>query len=156
MVARLRLSGITVINKTCVAIVGAGPSGLMLSQLLHRSGLDSIVIEHRSRDHVGSRIRAGLLETGTVELLTEAGVDDRLRREGLVHGGFEMVFDDYVHRIDLHSLVGSDMTVYGQTEIQADLLGARLSAGGDVRYECSNVAIRGFEGVNPQVGFNWN
>jgi p-hydroxybenzoate 3-monooxygenase len=143
-------------SKTSVAIVGGGPSGLMLSQLLQRSGIDSVVIERRSREYVASRIRAGLLEPGTVELLAEAGVDERLRREGLVHGGFEMVFDDHVHRINLRGLVGREVTVYGQTEIQSDLAHARIAAGGDVRFECSDVAISGFDGTRPQVAFNWN
>ncbi len=141
--------------KTCIAIIGAGPSGLLLSQLLQRSGIDSIVIERRSRDYVESRIRAGLLEPGTVELLREAGVDERLQREGLVHGGFEMVFDDHVHRIDLHGLTGRDVTVYGQTEVQVDLATARVAAGGDVRFECSDVAISDFDSAKPQVTFNW-
>ncbi|HLZ99197.1 MAG TPA: 4-hydroxybenzoate 3-monooxygenase [Steroidobacteraceae bacterium] len=142
-------------TKTCIAIVGAGPSGLMLAQLLQRSGIDSVVIEHRSLEHVGSRIRAGLLEPGTVEMLAEAGVDQRLRREGLVHGGFEMVFDDHVHRIDLARLAGREVTVYGQTEIQADLVNAQTGAT-DVRYECGDVAIGGFDGTKPQVTFSWN
>jgi p-hydroxybenzoate 3-monooxygenase len=141
--------------KTQVAIIGAGPSGLMLSQLLERSGIDSVVVEQRSREYVEARIRAGLLEQGTVDLLAEAGVDGRLRREGLVHGGFQMVFDDRVHRVDLHGLAGSDVTVYGQTEIQKDLGDARAAAGGDVRFECSNVAIHEFDGNKPRVTFSW-
>jgi p-hydroxybenzoate 3-monooxygenase len=145
----------SVTTKTCVAIVGAGPSGLLLSQLLQRSGIDSIVIEQRSLEYVGSRIRAGLLEPGTVELLAEAGVDERLRRKGLVHGGFEMVFDDYVHRIDLKGLASREVTVYGQTDIQADLVHARIAAGGDVRFDCSKVAVSGFDGATPQVDFTW-
>jgi p-hydroxybenzoate 3-monooxygenase len=140
-------------TKTSVAIVGAGPSGLLLSQLLQRSGIDSVVIERRSREYVGSRIRAGLLEPDTVALLAEAGVDERLRREGLVHGGFELVFDDHVRRIDLKGLAGREMTVYGQTEIQADLVQARIAAAGDVRFECDDVAIRGFDGAKPEVSF---
>ena len=145
----------SIIAKTRVAIIGAGPSGLLLSQLLQCSGIDSIVIERRSRNYVESRVRAGLLEPGTVELLAEAGVDCRLRREGLVHGGFEMVFDDHVHRIDLRGLTGRDVTVYGQTEIQADLANTRIAAGGDVRFECSDVAIGAFNSAKPLVTFNW-
>jgi p-hydroxybenzoate 3-monooxygenase len=142
-------------TKTSVAIVGAGPSGLLLSQLLARSGIDSVVVEQRSREYVASRIRAGLLEPGTVELLAEAGVDERLRREGLRHGGFDMVFDDHIHRIDLQGLAGREVTVYGQTEVQADLAHARVDSGGDVRFECSDVAVSGFDGTHPSVTFAW-
>src|SRR5262245_13746689 len=121
--------------RTQVAIVGAGPAGLLLSQLLGRNGIDSIVLEKRSREHVQARIRAGLREQGTVDLLTEAGVADRLRREGLTHDGFEMAFGDRIHRIDLRGLVGKCVTIYGQTEIELDLSEARLTAGADVRYD---------------------
>src|SRR6202034_4459772 len=120
---------IEVPRRTQVAIIGAGPSGLILSQLLSRQGIDSVVIEHRSRSRVEARIRAGLLEWGTVELLNEAGVGERMIREGLVHTGFELAFDGRRHRVDLDGLAGKSVLVYGQTEIQKDLaeaVGARV------------------------------
>jgi p-hydroxybenzoate 3-monooxygenase len=140
-------------QRTQVVIVGAGPAGLLLSQLLHRSGVESIVLERRTRAYVESRIRAGLLEPGTVELLIEAGVGDRLLREGLVHGGFEMAFAGGAHRIDLHGLTRRNVTVYGQTEIQHDLGEARAAAGADVRYEAADVALADITGPSPRVSF---
>src|SRR2546421_6221191 len=98
--------------KTQVAVIGAGPSGLLLSRLLHRQGIETIVLEKHTREHVEARIRAGLLEQATVDLLTEAGVGDRLKREGLVHRGFELAFGGRVHRIDLEGLAGKCVTVY--------------------------------------------
>lgn len=140
-------------RKIQVAIIGAGPSGLLLAQLLRRDGIDSIVLEQRTRQHVEARIRAGLLEQGTVDLLVEAGVGARLQREGLVHHGFELAFDGRAHRIDLTQLTGSSITIYGQTEIQKDLDQAVIAGGGDIRYGASSVAIEGFDGRNPRVRF---
>src|ERR1700735_2237001 len=122
-------------SKTQVAIIGAGPSGLLLSQLLHTCGIDSVVLERRARSYVEARIRAGLLESGTVELLNQAGVGARMMREGLVHDGVELAFDGRTHRIDLKALTGRQMMVYGQTEIQKDLADARAAAGGRVLWE---------------------
>jgi p-hydroxybenzoate 3-monooxygenase len=139
--------------RTQVAIVGAGPSGLLLSQLLQRNGIESVVVERRSRAYVEGRIRAGLLERGTVELLEEAGVGARLRREGLVHDGVELAFAGRVHRIDLKALSGHPMTVYGQTEITRDLGEARAAAGGTVLYECEDVALTDINGLRPRVEF---
>jgi p-hydroxybenzoate 3-monooxygenase len=121
--------------------------------LLDRHGVASIVLERQVRDYVEARIRAGLLEQGTVDLLIEAGVGQRLQRERLVHDGFEMAFDGRVHRIDLHGLAGKRVTIYGQTEIQKDLGDARAAAGGDVRYEASNVTIHDFGSDRPRVTF---
>ena len=143
-------------RKTQVAIIGAGPSGLLLSQLLHRNGIDSVVLEQRSREYVEARIRAGLLEQGTVDLLIEAGVGERLQREGLVHDGFEMAFEGRVHRIDLKGLTGQSVTVYGQTEIQRDLDEALLAGGGDVRYDAEDVRVEDFAGARPRVSFTHN
>jgi len=135
-------------KKIQVVIIGAGPSGLMLSQLLHRHGIESLVLERQSREYVESRIRAGLLEWGTVDLLNEAGVGDRMMREGLVHDGVELAFDGRSHRIDLQALAGRHVLVYGQTEIQKDLGDA---AGDRVVWEAGEVAIHDFDGQQPRV-----
>ena len=137
-------------RRTQVAIIGAGPSGLILSQLLSRQGIDSVVIEHRSRGHVEARIRAGLLEWGTVELLNEAGVGDRMMREGLVHDGFALAFEDRVHRIDLKGLAGRSVLIYGQTELQRDLA---ESAGARVIWGAEHVAPVGFDSSSPRVRY---
>jgi len=141
------------VARTQVVIIGAGPSGLLLSQLLERNGVSSVVLERQTREYVEARIRAGLLEQSTVDLLKEAGVGERLERECLVHDGFEMAFDGRTHRIDLKELAGKQVTIYGQTEIQKDLGDARADAGADVRYEATDVAIHGFDGSRPQVTF---
>ncbi len=137
-------------HKTQVVIIGAGPSGLMLSQLLHRQGIESLVLERQSRQYVESRIRAGLLEWGTVELLNEAGVGARMMREGLVHDGVELAFDGRSHRIDLKGLAGQHVLVYGQTELQKDLGDA---AGDRVVWEARDVAIHAFDGRQPRVTY---
>ena len=113
-----------------VAIIGAGPAGLLLSQLLHVAGIDFIILERRSRAYVESRIRAGVLEGATVELLDRVGVADRLRREGLPHGGFAMASEEGVIRIDIAGLTGRSVTVYGQTEVTRDLIDACIARGG--------------------------
>jgi p-hydroxybenzoate 3-monooxygenase len=141
-------------SKTQVAIIGAGPSGLLLSQLLHLRGIDSVVLERQSRAHVEARIRAGLLEFGTVELLNEAGVGARMMREGLQHDGVELAFDGRTHRIDLKALTGRQVMVYGQTEIQKDLADARAAAGGHVVWEAKDVAIHDFDGQRPRVSYS--
>ena len=146
-------SGSARMQRTQVVIIGGGPSGLLLSQLLHRQGIASVVLEQRTREYVGARIRAGLLEPGTVALLHEAGVGERLQREGLVHGGFEMAFAGRSHRIDLQGLAGESVTVYGQTEVQRDLCAARDAAGGDVRYEATDVALHDIATSAPYVTF---
>jgi p-hydroxybenzoate 3-monooxygenase len=140
-------------QKTQVVIIGAGPSGVLLAQLLRRNGIDSIVLEQRTREYVEARIRAGLLEQGTVDLLNEAGVGARLQREGLIHDGFEVAFDGRVHRIDLHGLTGSRVTVYGQTEVQRDLDQAFIDDGGDIRYEAQQICIEGYDTAQPRVSF---
>jgi p-hydroxybenzoate 3-monooxygenase len=116
-------------TRTQVAIIGAGPAGLLLGQLLHRAGVDTVILEQRTADYVLSRIRAGVLEQGTVELLERAGVADRLHAEGLVHEGVELGFGGRRHRVDLKALAGRAVTVYGQTEVTRDLMSARESAG---------------------------
>src|SRR4051794_8630128 len=140
--------------RTQVGIVGAGPAGLLLSHLLHLEGIGSVVLENRSREHVEHRVRAGVLEQGTVELLDDTGVADRLRREGLVHEGVELRFDGEGHRIDLAGLTGGrTITIYGQQEVVKDLIAARLRDGGDVRFEVSDVRLDGLTSDRPRIGF---
>ena len=114
--------------RTKVGIVGAGPAGLLLSHLLHLEGIDSVVLEDRSREYVEHRVRAGVLEHGTVELLVESGVGERLQQEGLVHEGIELRFAGRGHRIPLTELTGKSITIYGQQEVVKDLIAARLAA----------------------------
>jgi p-hydroxybenzoate 3-monooxygenase len=140
--------------RTQVGIVGAGPAGLMLSHLLHLEGIDSVVLEARSREYVEHRVRAGVLEQGTVELLTETGLGDRVRREGLVHHGVELRFEGERHRIDLSALTGGrTITIYGQQEVVKDLIAGRLEAGGDIRFEASDVTLDGLTTDRPTIAF---
>ncbi|GLW66833.1 4-hydroxybenzoate 3-monooxygenase [Actinomadura rubrobrunea] len=127
--------------RTQVAIVGAGPAGLLLSQLLHRQGIESVVLESRDREYVERRQRAGMLEQGTTDVLREAGVGERLDREGLVHHGLELRFGGAGHRVPLTELTGRTVTVYAQTEIVKDLVARRLADGGDIRFEAEAVAV---------------
>jgi p-hydroxybenzoate 3-monooxygenase len=143
-------------SKTQVAIIGAGPSGLLLSQLLHSRSIESVVLERQTRDYVEARIRAGLLEWGTVDVLNEAGVGARMMREGLAHDGVELAFDHRTHRIDLHALTGRRVMVYGQTEIQKDLADARAAAGGSVVWEARDLAIHDFDQRDPRVSYTQN
>jgi p-hydroxybenzoate 3-monooxygenase len=137
--------------KTQVAIIGAGPSGLLLGQLLARSGIANVVIEQRSADYVLGRIRAGVLEQVTVDLLDEAGVGARMHAEGLPHDGVELCFNGRSHRIDLHGLTGKRVMVYGQTEVTRDLMDARQAAGLPTVYEADEVSVHGFDGTKPTV-----
>jgi p-hydroxybenzoate 3-monooxygenase len=139
-----------------VAIIGAGPAGLLLGQLLHRAGIDTLILESRSQEYVLARVRAGVLESGTVELLERAGVGARCRDEGLKHEGFDLAFGGARHRIDLERLTGRSVTVYGQTEITKDLVQARAEAGALIVYEARDVTLQDFDTENPQVGFNGN
>ena len=128
--------------RTQVGIVGAGPAGLVLAHLLHLRGIESVVLESRSREYVESRIRAGVLEQGTVDLLTETGVGDRLRREGLVHEGIELQFEGERHRIHFTELTGGrSITVYGQQEVVKDLIAARLETGRPLLFEAEALAV---------------
>jgi p-hydroxybenzoate 3-monooxygenase len=137
-----------------VAIIGSGPAGLLLGQLLHRAGIETLILEARSRDYVLGRIRAGVLESGTVELLERAGVAERLHAEGLVHEGFDLAFGGARHRIDLAGLTGKRVTVYGQTEITRDLMEARAAAGAKSVYEAREVELHGFDSDHPRVTYN--
>jgi p-hydroxybenzoate 3-monooxygenase len=139
---------------TQVGIVGAGPAGLLLAHLLRLQGIESVVLEARDREYVEARVRAGVLEQGTVDLLERAGVGDRLRREGLVHQGLELRFDHKSHRIDLSELTdGRAITVYGQQEVVKDLIAARLAAGGELLFEVEDVTLQDLEGERPTVRF---
>ncbi|WP_306224442.1 4-hydroxybenzoate 3-monooxygenase [Bosea beijingensis] len=143
--------------RTQVAIIGAGPAGLLLGQLLSRAGIDNVILEQRSADYVLSRIRAGVLEQGMVDLLHEAGVGDRLDQEGLVHDGFSLAFGGALHRLDLKNLSGGrTVTVYGQTEVTRDLIEARQALGRPTVYEAENVALHGFDDAAPRVTFRAN
>lgn len=140
--------------RTKVGIVGAGPAGLVLAHLLHLRGIESVVLEARSREYVEKRVRAGVLEQGTVDLLRDAGVGDRLHREGLVHEGLELRFSGAGHRIDLAELTGGrTITVYGQQEVVKDLVAARLAAGGEILFEVDDVRVEGFTSDAPVVRF---
>ncbi len=140
-------------TKTQVGIVGAGPSGLLLAQLLHKHGIESVVLERQSRDYVLSRIRAGVLERGTVALLEQAGVGDRMRREGLVHDGVMLQFDSRLHRVDFRELIDSSVMVYGQTEVTRDLMNARDASGGLTVYEAQDVTLVDFGSDRPRLRY---
>ncbi|MCK9687909.1 4-hydroxybenzoate 3-monooxygenase [Scleromatobacter humisilvae] len=138
-------------SRTQVAIIGAGPAGLLLGQLLHEAGIDNVILEQRSADYVLSRIRAGVLEQTTVQLLEQAGVGERLRREGLRHDGTELAFDGRLHRIDFARLTGRSVTVYGQTEVTRDLMERRAAVGRTTVYEAQDVSLHGFDSDAPLV-----
>jgi p-hydroxybenzoate 3-monooxygenase len=138
--------------RTQIAIIGAGPSGLLLGQLLQRAGVDNIVIEQRSRDYVLSRIRAGVLEQTTVDLIDATGCGERMHREGLVHNGIELCFDNRRHRIDLHGLTGGkSVTIYGQTEVTRDLMDARAKSGALTLFEALDVRPSDFDSKSPRI-----
>jgi p-hydroxybenzoate 3-monooxygenase len=140
--------------RTQVAIIGAGPSGLLLGQLLHKAGIDAVIVERQSGDYVLGRIRAGVLEQVCVDLMDEIGVGTRMHKEGLVHGGFEMLVAGRRHRIDMHELTGgSAVMVYGQTELTRDLMEARAAAGLTTYYESGDVAVGGYDSAHPYVTF---
>ena len=141
--------------RTQVAIIGAGPSGLLLGQLLYKAGIDNIIIERQGAEYVLGRIRAGVLEQVAVDLLDECGVGARMHREGLVHEGIELLFRGERHRIDLHGLTGGkNVTVYGQTEVTHDLMDARRAEGLPTVYDVGDtVTLHGFEGTSPKVRY---
>jgi p-hydroxybenzoate 3-monooxygenase len=140
-------------QRTQVGIVGAGPAGLVLGHLLHLRGIESVVLEARSRDYVEQRVRAGVLEWGTVELLKEMGVGERMEREGLVHRGVELRFAGEGHRIDFDELTGRAITVYGQQEVVKDLIAARLDFGGPLLFEVDDVRPEGFDTDSPSLRY---
>ncbi len=137
-----------------VAIIGAGPSGLLLGQLLHKAGIDALILERQTGDYVLGRIRAGILEQVTIDLMDEAGVGTRMHREGLVHHGFDLLFDGQRHRVDLSELTGGQhVMVYGQTELTRDLMDARAAAGLSTVYEARDVAVHDFDTDRPRVTY---
>ena len=137
-----------------VAIIGSGPSGLLLGQLLHDAGIDTVILERRSREYVLGRIRAGVLEQVAVDLLDAAGVGERMHREGLVHDGIALSFDGRRHRIDLAGLTGGRrVMIYGQTEVTRDLMDARLATGAPTVYEAADVRLHDFDTESPTVSW---
>ncbi len=144
-------------TRTQVGIIGSGPAGLLLAQLLDKAGVSSVILERRDRAYVEGRIRAGVLEQGTVDLLNEAGVGERCAREGLVHKGCYISIEDERFEIDFEKLTGGKhVVVYGQTEVTKDLINARLASGADLRFECDNVAIHDIESDRPRLTYASN
>jgi p-hydroxybenzoate 3-monooxygenase len=140
-------------QRTQVGIIGAGPAGLLLARLLKVNGIESVILENRSRAYVEARIRAGVLEHGTVKLLEEAGVADRLHREGLVHEGVELGLDGARFRVDLAGLTGKAITVYGQSEVVQDLITARVAGDGPIVWEAADVALHDIETDRPRLTY---
>ncbi|NML87293.1 4-hydroxybenzoate 3-monooxygenase [Polaromonas sp.] len=140
--------------RTQVAIIGAGPSGLLLGQLLNKAGIDTIILERQTSDHVLTRIRAGVLEQVCVDLMDEVGVGQRMHHEGLVHGGFDLLFKGQRHRIDLNRLTGGkNVMVYGQTELTRDLMDARKASGLSTIYTAGNLTVHDFDSHQPRVRY---
>jgi p-hydroxybenzoate 3-monooxygenase len=139
--------------RTQVGIVGAGPAGLLLSHLLHLEGIESVVLEARSRDYVENRIRAGVLEYGTEQLLNDSGVGARMRQEGMLHPGVVMRFDRKDHRIDFADLVGKHVMVYSQHKVVQDPIAARLAAGGQIVFEADDVSVHDFQDGRPRIRY---
>ncbi|MFH9084282.1 4-hydroxybenzoate 3-monooxygenase [Streptomyces sp. NPDC017673] len=142
--------------RTTVGIIGAGPAGLLLARLLHRAGIESVVLEGRDRDYVEQRQRAGILEQGTVDVLRAAGAGERMDREGLRHDGIELRFDRSRHRVDFPALTGGrSVTVYAQTEVCKDLIALQLKEGGPLLFEAEALGVEGAEGDRPRVPFRY-
>ncbi len=139
--------------QTQVGIVGAGPAGLLLSHLLHLQGIGSVIVEAKSRAYVEARIRAGVLEQGTVDTLKKAGLGERLAREGLVHRGIQLSFGGARHPIDFEALTGKAVTIYGQHEVVKDLLDARISAGADIVFDAEETSVRDLDSEQPKIHY---
>jgi len=140
-------------KKTRIAIIGAGPAGLMLSHLLHLSGIDNVILENRSRDYVENRIRAGILEYEVAELMRASGLGERMDTVGSRHDGTNFLVDGELHHIDFHKLVGKHVMLYSQHEVVRDLIKARLEAGGEIIFEASDVAVHDYESGTPYVTY---
>jgi len=136
-----------------VGIVGAGPAGLMLSHLLHLEGIESIILENRSREHIESRIRAGLIEQWASDLLVETGLGERMQREGMFHNGVYFAFGGALHYINFRELVGKGVTIYGQQEVIKDLVARRLADGGQILFEVADVSVHDFSSKSPKIRF---
>src|SRR5580700_8653668 len=140
--------------RTQIGIVGAGPAGLVLAHLLHLQGIESVVLETRTRKYIEERVRAGLLEQGTVDLLIETGVGERLQRECLTHHGIALRFNRRSHRIDFNDLTGGKtVTIYAQQEVIKDLVAARLKADLPIIFEAANVSVHDFDAAKPSIHF---
>jgi p-hydroxybenzoate 3-monooxygenase len=139
--------------RTQVGIVGAGPAGLVLALLLRRAGIDSVIIEDRSREYIEHRIRAGLLEQWVTDLLVELGVGDRMRREGMSHRGIFLNFDGALHHLDFRDLIGKGVTIYGQQEVVKDLVARLIADGEQILFEVENVSVHEFTGDRPKIRF---
>jgi len=143
-------------GRTQVGIIGSGPAGLMLSQLLHNAGIDSVVVDQQSREHIEGRVRAGVLEQGSVKALHDAGVAERLLAEGLPHNGFHLSFDGDLHRIDLKKLTGQTVTVYGQTELTKDLIQKRVEQNAHLIFSANEVTPDAITSKSPSIHFEKN
>jgi p-hydroxybenzoate 3-monooxygenase len=139
--------------RTQVGIVGAGPAGLMLSHLLHRAGISSVIVEAKSRAYCEARIRAGLIEQWAADMLVETGIGARMKRESMVHDGIYLCFDGALHHINFQKLVGKRVTIYGQQEVVKDLIAKRIADGGQILFECTDVSVHGFDGQAPKIRF---
>src|SRR5919202_4507539 len=140
--------------RTQVGIVGAGPAGLMLSHLLHLRGIDSVVIDLRTREDIEETIKAGVLEQGTVDLMNRTGVGDRMARDGFVHHGINLAFSGTLHRINMYELTGGRaVMVYAQHEVLKDLIAKRLADGGDIRFGVADTAVDGIDTEQPTIRF---
>ena len=139
--------------RTQVGIIGAGPAGLMLSHLLHLAGIDSIIIENRSRDYIEQRIRAGLIEQWATDMLVETGVGERMNSEAMFHDGNYLCFNGELHHLNFRKLVGKGITIYGQQEVVKDLVDRRLADGGQILFEVDNVSVHDVDGKTPKIMF---
>jgi p-hydroxybenzoate 3-monooxygenase len=140
--------------RTPVGIIGAGPAGLMLSHLLHLAGIESVILENRSRSYIESRIRAGLLEQWATDLLIDTGVGERLKREAMFHDGIYFCFDGGLHHINFRKLIGKGVAIYGQQEVVKDLVEQRLADGGQILFEVSDVSVHDITGNAPKIRFH--